>query len=133
MTSNDKLQAAVDYAKSFIGWKYVWGGEGAYSGGFDCSGLVLECLRSVGMWGSADSSAGGVFTHYASNGSIVDNPSKGCLLFFGESRTKITHVALALNDWQMIEAGGGDQSNTKGMVRIRPIGWRKDLVATLHL
>ena len=128
-----KMTRASEYALRFIGWKYVWGGNDAHDNGLDCSGLILECLRSVGLWGQSDTSAHGIFTTLAHKGTIPEHAQKGDLLFFGESRTKINHVTLAINEWQMIEAGGGSESLKRGMVRIRPITWRKDLVAILRL
>ena len=133
MEKSSLMSQAAEYASNFIGWKYIWGGNDAHDNGFDCSGLVLECLRSVGLWGSSDTSAQGIFTSFAAKGSIKETAQKGDFLFFGESRMKITHVAFALNDWQMIEAGGGDSTIKRGMVRIRPIEWRKDCVAILRL
>lgn len=133
MNNAEKCKLAVDYGYSFIGWKYIWGGEGAHSGGFDCSGFVLECLRSVGLWGASDASASGIFTSLVGKSSIVDAARKGDLLFFGESRQKITHIAWALNDWQMLEFGGGGSDSKSGMGRIRPIAWRKDLCAIMRL
>jgi hypothetical protein len=41
---------------------------------------------------------------------------------------------MAINDFQMIEAGGeGRVSTSRGMVRVRPIANRRDLVAIINL
>jgi cell wall-associated NlpC family hydrolase len=127
-----KMWSAIEYGKSFIGQKYVWGANDTSGGGFDCSGLFQELAKSVGLWPHGDCSAQQIFTTLIQSTTIHGDAQKGDALFFGESRMKITHVAIAINDWQMLEAGGGGQNTKTGMVRIRPISNRKDLVAILR-
>lgn len=127
-----KMWAATDYAKRFIGMKYIWGGNDAHDGGLDCSGFVLEVLRSVGLWGKEDASAQQIFNTLANSCTIPDSPQKGDLAFFGASRMKITHVALMDNEWQVIEFGGGGRDSKSGMGRVRPLEARNDLVAILR-
>lgn len=125
------IDEMISYLKTFIGIRYKFGGNSPRDEGFDCSGLILEGLRSIGMWGKRDDTARGIFTSLISSLRIMEEkPKKGCLLFFGLSRQEITHVALAINDFQMIEAGG---TNNSGFVRIRAITWRNDIVAILPL
>lgn len=114
----------------FIGTPYKLGGNVTQDGGIDCSGLVLEGLRSVGKWGKNDDTAQGIYGTFNKQTNLKDKPQPGMLLFFGESSKKISHVAVCLNEFQMIEAGGTDKD---GMVRIRPLSWRKDMVAILNI
>jgi peptidoglycan DL-endopeptidase CwlO len=125
----------VNYLKSFIGSRYQWGGEGPYNIGFDCSGLVLEGLRSIGKWGMNDMNSQGIFRVFEAKGKKSVKADLGDLLFFGKDTNSITHIGVAINNYQYIEAGGGDSKTVdKGMVRVRPIsGWRKDLVAVLDI
>ena len=63
--------------------------------------------------------------------------AEGDVLFFGKSVEGITHVAIALDSNLMVEAGGGGSkcktpATSTGMVRVRPIASRKDLVAALR-
>ncbi len=44
----EKRLAVVEYAKSFIGWPYVYAGESPEEGGFDCSGLVQYVYKHFG-------------------------------------------------------------------------------------
>lgn len=118
----------IDYLKNFIGIKYKLGGELQKDGFSDCSSLVLEGLRSEGLWGKTDARAQDIYNKFSLK--IVQKASPNCLLFFGESITKITHVAVCIDDKKMIEAGGTDE---EGMVRIRPMTWRKDLVAIIKV
>lgn len=120
----------INYLERFIGTPYKLGGNVTQDGGLDCSGLVLEGLRSVGKWGKGDDTAKGIFNSLVRQSNMKDAPHPGDLLFFGESRANISHIAVCYTEFQMIEAGGTDKD---GMVRIRPIAWRKDLVAILHI
>lgn len=120
------------YAKMFIGKPYIWGGTGAT--GFDCSGLVIECLQAVGQLPKGDWTADSLVTKLKSMGwkevgDIKDND----VLFF-HNGTKFYHTAIAIDDTFYIEAGGGNHKcttaqNSTGIVRIRPVTWRKpDLI-----
>lgn len=66
----------------------------------------------------------------------VKTAEEGSLLFFG-TENKIIHVAICIGNNLMIEAGGGGRSSTSiatstGMVRIRPISFRKDLISIVN-
>lgn len=117
------------YLISFLGTPYKLGGNVTQDGGIDCGALVLEGLRSVGLWGLSDARAQDIYNHFA-NKRVYGIPQKANLLFFGADTSKISHVAVVYNDFQMIEAGGDDKT---GMVRIRPIKWRSDLVAIIKI
>jgi len=124
----------ANYLFAFIGSRYQWGAEGPYNVGMDCSGLTLEGLRSIGKWGKDDANAQGIHDALLVKGIQSSKPHVGCLLFFGKSNKEITHVGVAINNYQYIEAGGGDSKTVdKGMVRIRPFSWRKDLVAVIDI
>lgn len=126
----------INYLKLFIGSRYQWTGEGPYSMGFDCSGLVLEGLRSIGFWGREDATAQTIYNKLskASLTKLTPKPDTGDLLFFGKSLFEVTHIGVAINNYQYIEAGGGDSKSTdKGMVRIRRIDYRKDFLTHLSI
>ena len=121
------------YAKLFVGQPYIWGGNGPY---FDCSGFTQEVLAGVGIDPPGDQTAQALYAHLKKKG-WPSKLAKGSILFYGLSRDKINHVAIAIGDKLMIEAGGGDSSIRtvedaiiKGaMVRIRPL--RTNFVAVL--
>jgi cell wall-associated NlpC family hydrolase len=126
----------IDYAKSFLGTHYVYGGNTKLSG-LDCSGLVCEILRSAGVIGSEDLSAQLLYNRFCVDTSKIEKA--GALAFYGKSHSQITHVGFHIDRYRIIEAGGGD-SNTKSFqdalrdgacVRIRPVRYRKDYVASL--
>lgn len=129
-------QALITYLWNFIGSPYTWGGNGPFVAGYDCSGLVQEGLCSLGMWGKQDTNAQGLYNHFLKNGGknvIKASIDAGDILFWGESDKQITHVTVAINKFQMIEAGGGSQTIKGGMVRVRPLAWRSDFVGALNI
>lgn len=123
------------YAMSFVGKPYKWGGTGAV--GFDCSGLVIEILKSAGVLPNVyDNTAQGLFNYFTddSNGVFCSVPRFGGIAFYGKSKNNISHVAFCI-DSRVIEAGGGgrrtitpeDADSQGALVRIRPYNYRKDL------
>lgn len=132
-----------EYAQKFIGKSYIWGGDGSglCGGGFDCSGLVLECLWALGILPNVDLTAQGIYDilyrqlGWYNSGKGKEKPDD--ILFFGKDAKHISHVAICIGDGLMVEAGGGGSkcktpATSTGMVRVRPIESRKDLVAALR-
>lgn len=134
-----KKEFMLEYATKFIGVPYSWGGESPVRG-FDCSGFVQECLRVIGMDPPDDQTAHDLMLHFKKYGDVLEKPLRGALLFFGKPNIGsvsglMSHVAIAIDDKHMIEAGGGN-ANTKTLddahfqkafIRIRPISTRNDL------
>jgi len=113
--SAEKGQRAVERARQYIGWNYVWAGGNQYGPtsactwgsmagdcgevGFDCSGLAMYA------WGMG-------WDHYAATqywqaGSFHPNTGQlmpGDLLFWGDSQPTIHHVAIYSGNGMMVEA-----------------------------
>ncbi len=131
------FDVAAEYAKKFIGQPYIWGGDDPIIG-FDCSGLVQEILASVGMDPPGDQTAQGLYDHFKNNSDGI--MGIGALCFYGKSVSEITHVAFMIENYCIVEAGGGGSKTTSAeaaadmnaFVRIRPYNRRKDLVAVLN-
>lgn len=130
----------TEYAGRFIGAPYVWGGDGSgkCGGGFDCSGLVLECLWAFGLYDGPDTTAQGLYKALKKKG-WMEVPrkleSEADVLFFGKDAEHITHTALAIGEGLMIEAGGGGSkcktpATSTGKVQVRPI--RANIIAALR-
>ena len=129
-----QVDILVNYAKSFIGLPYIWGGNNPIDG-FDCSGFVLECLKAVGVLRGGDRASMSIHNELKEIG-LASGIEKGAILFFGKDENSITHTAIAISEHLMIEAGGGnsttktpeDAAKKNAFVRIRPIDSRSDLV-----
>ena len=134
----------VEYLMRFIGTPYIWAGNTPK--GFDCSGLINEGLKSEGYIGHDEDLTAQMIHDRLIQGYRRFSPDlymiqKNDLLFFGPSVKNITHVAIAYDSFQMLEAGGAgkdcktveDAVRLNAFVRLRPIAMRKDLVATVRL
>lgn len=131
------------YALSFLGTPYRWGGDDPK--GIDCSGYVIELMKSCGIFPHRekgrefDTTAQGIHD-ILSPKKISNKPQFGALVFFGVSKRKITHVGFMIDKYRMIEAGGGgkrvktveDAIKYNAFIRIRPIKIRNDVVAIVN-
>ena len=84
----------IDYAKSFEGVKYRWGGT--TKSGMDCSGLVFESFKAYNIYLPR------ISRDMAKHGEKIslDEVNKGDLLFFktgNNRRNSINHVGLVIN------------------------------------
>ena len=129
---NMKRAIAVQLAFSMVGKPYIWGGDDPMKG-FDCSGLVIEILKSVGLLPrKGDWTAHGLYNLFKDK--AVDEPRAGCLAFYG-TFDDITHVEwLETDDLTIAASGGGSKTLTEAdairqnaYVKIRPL--RPDAVA----
>jgi cell wall-associated NlpC family hydrolase len=138
----DKQKIRYDYLMSFLGTPYMWGGANRLTG-LDCSGFVIEYCQAFGALPSGfDSTAQGLYSRFVTQGAqVATSPQFGDLCFYGKDKSGISHIAIALDDTTMIEAGAGRSTTTSrlkaaeqgAMIRIRPIKNRTDLVAVLRV
>jgi hypothetical protein len=112
-----------------LGKPYRWGGDDPI-GGFDCSGLVIEHLKSVGILpAQGDWTAAGLAKRF--EGREVTKLRPGCLLFWFRGQ-KIGHVEIV---WHVVgeriltigAAGGGSRTQTEAdaerqnaYIKVRP-------------
>lgn len=124
-------------AFSYLRVPYIWGGDS--DKGLDCSGLIQLIFEPIGLDPKGDQTAQMLYNCYKTKETNVI--LEGCILFFGKSKDKITHVAYAINTTYMIEASGGNSKCTSveianklnAKVKVSPIKKRKDLVAVINL
>ncbi len=126
------MKINIEKAKSYLDVPYVWGGESMSEGGFDCSGYVYNVLNDSGIKVSR-TTAQGYYTTFKKYEVAKSLPiCTGDLLFFGKSKSSISHVAIAVSSTEMIESIG-TKKNTKTNkgkgVSISKIIRRKDLIA----
>jgi cell wall-associated NlpC family hydrolase len=134
------MKILYDYAMSFLGLPYLWGGDDPIKG-FDCSGFVQELLISAGAHPepSKDLTAQGLYDALQHKG-IWSVYTCGALAFYGKDALHIVHVAMLLDQYRIIEAGGGgsttlDQdvaARQNAFIRIRHVNRRKDLIAVIR-
>ena len=142
MTQMTQRDVALWLAERLLGTPYRWGGDDPVAG-LDCSGLVVEILKSVGLLPrDGDWSAAQLAEHFTRPGAPhpVYRPLSaipaGALVFWGAP--KITHVELA---WRVLErgptltigaSGGGSATvdlaaaeRQNAYVKVRPVrlGW----------
>lgn len=103
----DKRDIAFQVAKHYLGRPYIWGGDNP-SVGFDCSGFVIEILKSCDILPpDGDWSAHGLYGMFVNR--KVTIPTLGCLVFW-ERAGRMRHVEFCLNDTLSIGASGGGSS-----------------------
>ncbi len=113
--------AVIESARLKIGRPYLWGGQ--TDAGYDCSGFVVDCLLSAGVYLS-DMNASGLAKEFHHYHKFVGAAEPGDLLFYGEDGQDPDHVMMVLDVWQntddgwpmmwLVGARGGD-SSTKTM------------------
>lgn len=125
---------AIKYISRFIGTFYIYGGDDP--SGFDCSGIVHEFLQSEGLEEHGlDSTAHDLYIEHFVNKKSKrrENPIKGCLIFWLRDG-KAYHVAIAINEDQVITASGGtsatksiaDAIRQNAFIKVRPLDYRGD-------
>jgi|TARA_R100001530_G_scaffold16445_3_gene14462 D-gamma-glutamyl-meso-diaminopimelic acid endopeptidase CwlS len=121
-----KVELATKVAFSHLGTFYSWGGDDP--SGFDCSGFVIEILKSVGLLRRRfDTTSRGLFKIFENN--LITEPREGCLVFYVNINEKIVHVEYCLDDTFKIGATGGgsdikdkeDAILANAFIKVRPI------------
>jgi cell wall-associated NlpC family hydrolase len=98
---NPATLTAINYACGQRGLPYVWGGNGAEDGGFDCSGLTTAAYGAAGI--TLPRTA---HTQFQAGPRVPDGQPllPGDLVFYGNPNTKIHHVGLYIGGDLMINA-----------------------------
>lgn len=115
--SEARRSEIVEYGKSFIGNRYVWGGTNPNKGA-DCSGFTMYIMRMVaGIQLSHSSKA------QANEGRTVssDEMRPGDLVFYGSGKS-INHVAIYAGDGQVVHASNEDDG-----IKMSPWNYRKPI------
>jgi cell wall-associated NlpC family hydrolase len=128
LLEKDIRKIAVDYAMQFIGKYYKWGGDDP--SGFDCSGLVIEVLKAVGMLKrKGDWRARDLYDEFQSGQVHASDVSAGDLVFWANQHGDIIHVEMMINSRLAIGASGGgsatisiaDAIRQNAFIKIRPV------------
>lgn len=136
LVHTDRLRAlAVEIAWKFLKEPYRYAGDDPIKG-FDCSGLVVEVLQSVGLIRhGTDYRAADLEELFGRR--KVERPRPGCLAFWRDSLGRVVHVMLVIDDIDkghvIGAAGGGETTRTEedaarqnAFVKIRPLDYWKN-------
>lgn len=109
----------VDYAKSYIGGKYVYGGNDLNTG-VDCSGFTQQIMKKFGISIERSSRA-----QYASSGYkvSVSQIQPGDLVFYGSNGKTVDHVAIYAGNNQIIHA-----NDSKTGIKMSQLYYGKPLI-----
>ena len=101
-------EIALKVAWSFLGTPYQWGGDDPMAG-FDCSGFIIEILKSVGLiQRSLDMTAAGIYRHFKELGCLETVPASCRLAFWKVINTgRIRHIEFCIDEVHTIGASGG--------------------------
>ncbi len=100
--ATSKGQEIADYARQFVGYKYIYGSSSPALGGFDCSGLTYNAYRQFGYSISRTASQ-----QYRNDGVPVakSDLQPGDLVFFSSNGGRsVTHVGLYYGNGQFVNA-----------------------------
>ncbi|WP_329072731.1 C40 family peptidase [Amycolatopsis sp. NBC_01480] len=113
-TATAAAMTAINYACGQRGLPYVWGGNGAQDGGFDCSGLTTAAYAAAGLALPRTADA-----QYRAGPRVPAGQPllPGDLVFFGTEQ-HVHHVGLYLGAGLMIDAPDVDQ-----VIKIEPYLW----------
>ena len=120
---------AIKIAFSYLGRPYIWGGDDP--SGFDCSGFIIEILKSVGILPRKGDWTASQLSDMWHRTQV---PLPGDLAFWQSNSGRIVHVEMFIGDGLAIGAsGGGSKTLTvadaiahNAFIKIRPVESRSN-------
>lgn len=107
--SNGKGSDVVNFAKQYVGNRYVWGGT-SLTNGADCSGFAQSVYKNFGYNLPRTSSSQSVG---AGKDVSLNELQPGDLLFYGNGG-RVNHVAIYAGDGKIVHAASPSQGITTG-------------------
>ena len=113
--SEERREDIVEYAKQFLGNRYVYGGTNPNKG-VDCSGFTSYVMKHAGGVQLSHSSSA-----QSKEGKVIsmEDARPGDLIFYGSGK-HINHVALYIGDGEIVHA-----SNERNGILISSYSYRK--------
>lgn len=137
-----KIELFQKFMLSFLNIPYLYGGKNPLVGE-DCSGLVCEFLKALGILGTNDElNSQGLYAKFKPMTSLAaGGPMVGSLVFYGTDVSHVDHVAMFLDSNFIVEAGHGTSDTTSrdiaaqrgAFVRVRPHTYRADFLEILTI
>lgn len=124
---DEKREIVLRIAWHYLGKPYLWGGDDPR--GFDCSGLVIEALKSVGILPrKGDWTADGLYKTFPE----IYAPQPGDLVFWSDESGRMVHVEILIGGGLSIGASGGGSWATdersaydrEAFIKVRPAATR---------
>lgn len=122
----------------FYGHWYLWGGDDP--AGFDCSGLVCECMQAIGqIHRSHDHTAQSMWDLWRAGRRPTGLP--GDLVFWYDNTGKrVIHVEIVVSDSLSIGASGGgsscktieDAKRLNAFIKVRPWASRANVAGFIN-
>lgn len=108
--------------------------------GFDCSGLIIEGLKGIGLLSDGVDMTANDLMNLFRHKQVLE-PDEGCLIFYLNPSGKAFHVEACLNKSTIIGAMGGSSETTTNLeailqnafVKIREFGSRTHGASSLIL
>lgn len=125
------LETFMYVIEKWYGHWYTWGGDDPM--GFDCSGLVVEGLKSADIIPrKSDYTADGLWKRFRVKSLRRDEPEYGSLCFWFDKHGIAIHVAVCINEDSYIGAEGGgrhvktleDAIKANAFIKLRPLSSR---------
>ena len=115
--SANKREEIANFAKSFVGGRYIYGGTNPYIGA-DCSGFVKYILANAAGVGLPRTSS-----EQCTRGTTVasaDQLQPGDLIFYGSGRS-VSHVAMYIGDGKVVHASSSRTGIIISNYNYRPV------------
>ncbi|MBT9743271.1 peptidase P60, partial [Dorea formicigenerans] len=119
--SNETVQAVMNEALKYQGWKYVYGGSNPNTS-FDCSGLIQWCYGKAGISLPRTAQA----QYDATQHIPLSQAQAGDLVFFHSTYNTsdyVTHVGIYVGNNQMYHAG-----NPIGYTDLTSAYWQQHII-----
>ena len=116
-TASNKREEIANFAKTFVGGRYIYGGTNPYIGA-DCSGFVKYILANA-----AGVSLPRTSSEQSTRGTTVasaDQLQPGDLLFYGSGRS-VSHVAMYIGDGKVVHASSSRTGIIISNYNYRPV------------
>lgn len=114
-SKEERIEAMITTAKSYLGTQYIVGASGKPQTGVDCSGLIMQVMYSIGLDPSPISPLRHATPDYEYESYSLsrhkhikhytwDERQKGDLVFFENQSGRVNHIGLYIGNNQIIEA-----------------------------